>query len=108
MTFDHVMPLMLVSAPVLGGGLVVMDKKDYVQKAEKLLGQQETCKPILAVLITRQKNRLLNLLRNIKAEGSIKEPTYKKIFPTEAGSPKFYGLPKIHKIGAFPETHGFQ
>ena len=27
------------------------------------------------------------------------ESTYKKIYPTGAGIPKFYGLPKIHKAG---------
>ena len=28
-----------------------------------------------------------------------KVATYKKLYPTGAGSPKFYGLPKIHKTG---------
>ena len=27
------------------------------------------------------------------------ETTYKKMYPTGAGIPKFYGLPKIHKAG---------
>ena len=27
------------------------------------------------------------------------EVTYKKMYPTGAGTPKFYGLPKIHKAG---------
>ena len=25
--------------------------------------------------------------------------TYKKLYPTGAGTPKFYGLPKVHKAG---------
>ena len=39
------------------------------------------------------------MLKNIKAEGGINEDTYKRMYPTGAGagSPKFYGLPKIHK-----------
>ena len=27
------------------------------------------------------------------------ESTYKRMYPTGAGIPKFYGLPKIHKAG---------
>ena len=27
------------------------------------------------------------------------ENLYKRLYPTEGGSPKFYGLPKIHKVG---------
>ena len=32
-------------------------------------------------------------------KGSIKEELYRRLYPTGAGSPKFYGLPKIHKVG---------
>ena len=39
------------------------------------------------------------MLKSIKAERGISEATYKRLYPTEAGSPKFYGLPKIHKEG---------
>ena len=41
--------------------------------------------------------RLIKLLKNIKAEGGINEETYKRMYATGAGSPKLYGLPKIHK-----------
>ena len=46
---------------------------------------------------TRYKNRLINLLKSIKAQGGMNEALYKKFYPTGAGVPKFYGLPKIHK-----------
>ena len=39
------------------------------------------------------------MLKSIKAEGGIKEDLYRGLYPTGAGSPKFYGLPKKHKIG---------
>ena len=32
-------------------------------------------------------------------EGGINEAVYRRLYPTGAGSPKFYGLPKIHKEG---------
>ena len=47
----------------------------------------------------RLKNKLITLLKSIKAKGGIKEELYKRLYPTGAGSPKFYGLPKIHKVG---------
>ena len=47
----------------------------------------------------KQKNKLINILRNIKAEGGLKEEVYRRLYQTGAGSPKFYGLPKIHKSG---------
>ena len=39
------------------------------------------------------------MLKSIKAEGGISEAVYKKLYPPGGGSPKFYGLPKIHKEG---------
>ena len=40
-----------------------------------------------------------SLLKSIKTEGGIDESTYKRLYPTGAGSPIFYGLPKVHKEG---------
>ena len=37
------------------------------------------------------------MLRKIKADTGMQENTYRKMYPTGASSPKFYGLPKIHK-----------
>ena len=39
------------------------------------------------------------LLKNIKAEGGIKETTYRRMYPTGEGSPELFGLPKAHKEG---------
>ena len=38
-------------------------------------------------------------MKNIKSEGGLNEDTYRKLYPTGAVSPKFYGLPKVHKPG---------
>ena len=78
--------------------MVVMDSDEYVMKAEELLNQP-TYKTIPANTTTKQKNKLITLLKNIKAEGGINEATYRRMYPTGAGAPKFYGLPKIHKEG---------
>ena len=78
--------------------LVVINKEDYIKKAEDLLNQP-TYMLIPFDPTNRQETKLINLLKNIKAEGGINEETYKRMYPTGAGSPKFYGLPKIYKPG---------
>ena len=77
--------------------LVVMDKEDYIEKSEELL-----LKPTYKILPsdpTTKHNKLITLLKSIKAEGGIKENTYRRLYPTGACSPKYYGLPKVHKTG---------
>ena len=78
--------------------LMVMDKGEYINKAEELLNQ-ETYKIIPTDPTNMQKNKLIHILKKIKAEGGMNEDTYKRMYPTGAGIPKFYGLPKIHKAG---------
>ena len=78
--------------------LLVVDKDEYIRKAEELL-KEKTYKIIPTDPTNRQKNRLIQILKKIKEEGGMSETTYKKIYPTGAGIPKFYGLPKIHKAG---------
>ena len=79
-----------------GVSLVVMDREEYVRKAHALLDQPEY-KSIPNDPTTRYKNKLISILKSIKAEGGINEVTYRRFYPTGASSPKFYGLLKIHK-----------
>ena len=81
-----------------GVSLVVMDKEDYIEKSEELLSKT-TYKILPSDPTTRHKNKLITLLKSIKAEGGIQENTYKKLYPPGACSPKYYGLPKVHKTG---------
>ena len=81
-----------------GVALVVMDKEDYVQKAKELL-DQPTYRTISSDPTIKYKNKLVNLLKAIKTEGEIDDSLYKRLYPTGVGSPKFYGIPKIHKEG---------
>ena len=78
--------------------LVVMEKADYIKKAEDLL-KEDTYKRIPEDRTVKQKNKLINILKYIKTEGGLNEESYRRLYPTGAGSPKFYGLPKIHKPG---------
>ena len=81
-----------------GVALVVIDKQDYVKKAEDLL-QESSYKKIADDPTAKQKNKLINILQNIQVDGGLKDELYRRLYPTGAGSPKFYGLPKIHKPG---------
>ena len=80
-----------------GVALVLMDQADYNKKAEELINT--TYKKIPEDPTRRQKSKLINILKNIKAEGVLSEEAYKRMYPTGGVSPKFYGLPKIHKPG---------
>ena len=81
-----------------GVASVIIDTEEYKKKAQELL-QQPTNQLIPTDPTSKYKNKLINMLMSIKAEGGITEAVYKNLYPTGAGSPKFYGLPKIHKEG---------
>ena len=79
-----------------GVAMVVMDKEDYIHKAEELLAQ-----PAYRKLYRDPTNRirLITKLRTIKKDTRLDEGMYKIMYPTGCIPPKFYGLPKIHKTG---------
>ena len=81
-----------------GVALVIMKRTDYITKSEELLNTG-TYKKIPEDPTKRQKARLVNILQNIKSEGGMSEESYRKMYPTGAVSPKYYGLTKIHKAG---------
>ena len=81
-----------------GVSLVVMDKEEYIRKAQELL-DQPGYKLIPNYPTTKYKNKFISILKSIKVEGGIKEVTYRRFYPRGASSPKFYGLPKVHKQG---------
>ena len=81
-----------------GVSIVVIDKEEYIRKAEELL-RQPTYKPIPTDPTNKYKNMLISLLKKIKTEGGIDEVTYRRLYPTGASPLKFYGLSKVHKTG---------
>ena len=78
--------------------LVVLSTEDYLKKAEDLLNQN-TYRALTSDPTMRFKNKMINLLKTIRSKGGLSEEMYRRLYPTGAGSPKFYGLPKIHKPG---------
>ena len=73
-----------------GVSLVVMNKEEYIKKAEDLLNQP-TYKSIPSDPTTRYKNKLITLLKTIKAEGGINEAIYRRLYPTGADPPNSMG-----------------
>ena len=74
-----------------------MDSQKYIKKARALLEDTSIYRCIPTDATTKLRNRLINILKKIKTESEMDDNTYKKMYPTGASAPKFYGLPKIHK-----------
>ena len=71
---------------------------EYIKKAQSLLDQPEY-KSIPNDPTNRYKNKLISILKSLKAEGGMNEVTYRRLYPTGASLPRFYVLPKVHKQG---------
>ena len=87
----------MVLAADKGVALVVIDTVDYIKKAKEILEDTNTYRVIHTDPTSRLKNKLINTLRRIKTATGMQDNIYKKMYPTGASPPKFYGLPKIHK-----------
>ena len=88
---------LMVLTAFKGVAMVVIDRQEYIQKARALLEDTNTYRPIPSDPITKLKNKLVNILKKMKKEGNMDENTYRRVYPTGASAPKFFGLPKIHK-----------
>ena len=80
-----------------GVALVIIDKPEYINKAQEHLDDKKTYKEINTDPTSKLKTKLISLLKKIKAEGGIEDQLYKKMYSTGAVAQKFYGLPKINK-----------
>ena len=76
--------------------MVIMDRKDYIEKATNLLSQPPY-RTNERDPTNKLKAQLLTLLRNLKRETGLKDHTYKYMYPMGCTSPQFYRLPKIQK-----------
>ena len=85
-----------------GVALVVIDTVDYIKKAKEILEDTNTYRAIQTDPTSRLKNKLISILRRIKTATGLQENIYRKMYPTGASPPRFYGLPKIHKKKTSP------
>ena len=77
--------------------MVIMDGQDYISKANTLLNQN-TYRSIPLDPASTIKNKLINILKRVKSQTGLSNQTYKAMYPTGCVSPRFYDLPKIHKL----------
>ena len=80
-----------------GVALVIMERKDYIEKAQQLLQDLNAYKTIPTDPTTKLKTRLITKLKKIKLDTGMDDIIYRRMYPTGAVIPKFYGLPKVHK-----------
>ena len=97
----------VVLAADKGVAMVVMEKQDYMDKTLSLISDTNTYRTINKDLTTKLRNQLINTLKDIKQTGGLNDSIYKKVHPTCAVPPKFYGLPKFTRW-APPQTHCIQ
>ena len=77
--------------------MVVMDRQDYINKSNNLLAQP-TYRPILRDPTNKIKVKPITILKKVKSQTGFNSSTYKAMYPMGCSAPKFYGLPKIHKL----------
>ena len=82
-----------------GVSMVVMDRKDYEKKSEELLSQS-TYTVLPSCPTRKQKNKLITLLKTIKAEGGISHTIYKRLYPTGEAPPNIMVYQKFTKRGS--------
>ncbi|BHF62258.1 hypothetical protein SprV_0200523900 [Sparganum proliferum] len=83
-----------------GRSTVVLDRKDYLQKAKGLLEDRQfyvPCATNPAKALTREINATLLALEN---SGAITPTDRRTARPQDTALARFYGLPKVHKDGA--------
>ena len=51
--------------------LVVLDKKDYINKAQDLLSQRDMYRPLAAYPTKKHENKIINIFRTIKIQGGL-------------------------------------
>ena len=80
-----------------GTCLVVMDKEEYINKAQDLL-KEDTYRVKPEEPTNKQKNKLIHLLKKIKNEGGISEEKYKIMYPLVLAYLYFMGSQKSIKL----------
>ena len=76
-----------------GVAMVVMDRQDYINKANHLLNQN-TYKTITKDPTNTIKNKLINILKTIKTKSGLGTSTYKSMYPTGCVPPQVLWPPQ--------------
>ena len=91
-----------ITRPDKGRGVIILDKKDYLDKMETILSDPrifENCShddPKLKIL--RTEDKINRFIKKLKDKGSITENEYKNLYVCGSSPSVLYGLPKVHKL----------
>ena len=88
----------MVLAADKGRATVLLDRADYVNKANTLLQDSNTYSQLKKDSTDKIKRKVIETLSQIRNSGNMSNDTYFNLY-TQLRIPKFYGLPKIHKEG---------
>ena len=94
---------LVICRPDKGLGIVILDKKDYVNKMHSILNDTSKFKkiedidPLLYTL--RKEDRVNNKVRKLKNDKAITEILAKELSVSGTNPGIMYGLPKVHKAG---------
>ena len=80
-----------------GRATVIMPKGQYFDKAHKLLEDGSTYQHLTKDPTSRFTTKLTKQLQGLRKDGELSLDQYRKLYPSAADIPKFYGLPKVHK-----------
>ena len=84
----------VIQTPDKEMAMVVLNKQDYINKAQDLLPQRHMYRLLTADLTNKYTNKLINMLKPIKAEGGLGGHYIQKTLSNWCRLPKFYGLPQ--------------
>ena len=76
---------------------VVMNKKEYNEKCQHLLGDGKTYQKLKGDPARKFKVEIVSILKEFKEREVISSELHKKLYPTVDQPPRFYGLPKVYK-----------
>ncbi|XP_072043052.1 uncharacterized protein [Amphiura filiformis] len=90
-----------------GRSTVIMNKSDYIKKSNDLLNDTTTYKKLKTDPTSKHKKQLVSILTKLKDQvvsedeqgkvTAISKQDFWKMYPTSETTPRYYGLPKIHK-----------
>ena len=84
--------------------MVIMDRQDYINKANSLLNQN-TYRSIPRDPTNTIKNKLISILKRVKNQTGLDSNTCKSMCPTCCVPPMFYGLPQDPQTRHSPKAY---
>ena len=81
-----------------GVAIIIMDRKDYIIQYLINFFSHPAYRAISRDPTNKIKTKLINIFKRVRSHRGLDNNTYKAMYPMGCRAPKFYGLPKIHKL----------